>query len=289
MDESGFDRLPLEWIRAFEAAARLGSFTAAAEEGGLTQSAISQRIGHLEARLGAQLFIRQARQITLTSEGEAWLPHVQAALLTLRDSTDALFGVSRNRIAISASASVHEIWVVPRMAKLAEATGAEITLSTMVVAAGEVAEDAAIRIRYGSGDWPVSYAQPLYEERMSPVAAPELLAAGEWQELPRLAVAGPRPGWSRWCEQTGTPTTPVPSLRFDSFGAALAAARAGHGVLLASLPLVARDLHEGRLERVSDHVLHHHETYWLLGTRERLSRRQWQKLSACLTDATELD
>ncbi|SFK80577.1 LysR family transcriptional regulator [Shimia haliotis] len=286
MDKSGFDRLPLEWIRAFEAAARLGSFTAAAEECGLTQSAISQRIGHLEARLGAQLFIRQARQITLTSEGEAWLPHVQGALLGLRDSTDAVFGVSRNRIAISASASVHELWVVPRMGRLAQVSGAEITLSTMVVAAGETAEEATIRIRYGGGDWPVSYAQPLYEERMSPVVASGLLGRGPWQELPRLAVAGPRPGWARWCEQTGTPTTPVPSLRFDSFSAALAAAREGHGVLLASLPLVARDLREGRLERVSDHVLHHHETYWLLGTRERVSRRQWQQLSACLTDAT---
>ena len=96
MDKSGFDRLPLEWIRAFEAAARLGSFTAAAEECGLTQSAISQRIGHLEARLGAQLFIRQARQITLTSEGEAWLPHVQGALLGLRDTPNTASVLSRS-------------------------------------------------------------------------------------------------------------------------------------------------------------------------------------------------
>ena len=84
MHHAGFDQLPLEWVRAFEAAARLGSFTAAAAETGLTQSAISQRIANLEARLGAQLFVRQARQIGLTPEGEAWLPHVQAALTGLR-------------------------------------------------------------------------------------------------------------------------------------------------------------------------------------------------------------
>ncbi|CUH54091.1 LysR family transcriptional regulator [Shimia marina] len=292
MDKSGFDQMPLEWVRAFEAAARLGSFTAAAQESGLTQSAISQRIGHLEARLGTQLFIRQARQITLTAEGEAWLPHVQAALMGLRDSTEALFGVSRNRLTLSASASVNELWVVPRMAALAQVSGAQISLSTMVVSSGEALDEAALRIRYGSGDWPVHYARPLYEERMSPVAAPSLVGQEpvgkglakqvRWQDLPRLSVSGPRPGWRRWCEQTGTATTPVPQLRFDTFATGLAAARAGHGVLLASLPLVASDLAAGRLVRLSDEVLHHHETYWLLGARERLSRRQWQEVSGCL-------
>ncbi|MDH5453929.1 MAG: LysR family transcriptional regulator, partial [Paracoccaceae bacterium] len=101
---TGFDRLPLDWIRAFEIAARTGSFTAAAQEAGLTQSAISQRIANLEKRLGAPLFLREARQIRLTTEGEIWLPHVQAALESLRDSSEALFGVARNRLVLSASA-----------------------------------------------------------------------------------------------------------------------------------------------------------------------------------------
>ncbi|WP_412555615.1 LysR family transcriptional regulator [Shimia sp. MIT1388] len=286
MDKAGFGHLPLEWVRAFEAAARLGSFTAAAQETGLTQSAISQRIGNLEARLGTQLFVRQARRITLTVDGEAWLPHVQAALVGLRDSTEALFGVSRNRLTISASASVNELWLVPRLGQLAEVSGAQITLSTMVVASGETKDDAAVRIRYGSGDWPVAHAVPLYEERLSPVVAPALLAQGAWQALPRLSVSGPRPSWRRWCAQTDTPTTPVAHLRFDSFCAGLAAARAGQGVLLASLPLVQAELDAGRLVRVTDEVLRHHETYWLLGAKERLSRRQWRQLSDCLVEGT---
>ncbi|MCP4209504.1 MAG: LysR family transcriptional regulator [Shimia sp.] len=284
MDKAGFDHLPLEWVRAFEAAARLGSFTAAAQETGLTQSAISQRIGNLEARLGTQLFVRQARRITLTVDGEAWLPHVQAALVGLRDSTEALFGVSRNRLTISASGSINELWLVPRLEQLAEVSGAQITLSTMVVASGDTKDDAAVRIRYGRGDWPVAYAVPLYEERLSPVVAPALLAQGNWKVFPRLSVSGPRPSWRRWCAETDTPTTPVAHLRFDSFGAGLAAARAGQGVLLASLPLVQSELDAGRLVRVTDEVLRHHETYWLLGTKERLSRRQWRQLSGCLVD-----
>lgn len=283
MRTSGFDQLPLEWIRAFETAARLGSFTAAAAETGLTQSAISQRIGHLEARLGTRLFLRQARQISLTPEGEAWLPHVQIALEGLRDSADALFGVARNRMTISASSSITELWLVPRLAHLAQETGAEIRLRTMVVTSGEAREDDAIRIRYGAGDWPVAYRAPLYDERLSPVAAPDLLGLGNWQDLPRLSVSGPRPGWRQWAEHFATPTTPMPYLRFDTFGSALAAARAGLGVLLASLPLVEADLTSGALKRASAEVLTHHETYWLLASKERVSRRQWQQVVTCLT------
>ena len=69
MPNHQFKMPPLEWIRAFEAAARCGSFTAAAAESGLTQSAISQRIGHLEKQLGVALFYRRARTIELTVEG----------------------------------------------------------------------------------------------------------------------------------------------------------------------------------------------------------------------------
>ncbi|SHJ33867.1 transcriptional regulator, LysR family [Shimia gijangensis] len=283
MQTPSFDQLPLEWIRAFEAAARLGSFTAAAGETGLTQSAISQRIGHLEARLGTRLFLRQARQITLTPEGEAWLPHVQLSLEGLRDSTEALFGVARNRITLSASSSITELWLVPRLARLAAETGADIRLRTMVVTSGE-AKDDSIRIRYGAGDWSETHRIPLYDERLSPVATPQLLSTGNWQDLPRLSVSGPRPDWRQWSEQFGTSTTPVPYLRFDTFSSALAAARAGLGVLLASLPLVEADLTSGTLKGASTNVLTHHETYWLLAAKERVSRRQWQQLVACLSD-----
>lgn len=284
MNAPSFDQLPLEWIRAFETAARLESFTAAAAETGLTQSAISQRIGHLEARLETRLFLRQARQISLTPEGEAWLPHVQLALEGLRDSAEALFGVARNRLTISASSSITDLWLVPRLARLTQVTGAEVRLRTMVVSSGEAREDDSIRIRYGAGDWPVAYRVPLYDEQLTPVGAPCLLEQGDWWDLPRISVSGPRPGWRQWSEQFGTPTTPVPYLRFDTFVSALAAARAGLGVLLASMPLVQADLENGTLKRASTEVLTHHETYWLLATKERASRRQWQQLVDCLAE-----
>ncbi len=212
------DRLPpLEWIRAFEAAARRGSFTAAAEDVGRTQAAISQRIGHLEKHLGTPLFHRRARAISLTVEGEAWLPHVRLALEGLRDSTEAVFGSGHRRLTLSASQTVIDRWLLPRLGRLQTLTKAEISIQSMVIGTHDAPQDDVIRIRYGTGDWPHPYRARLYAEEFSPVAAPSLAARPEhWTALPRIACAGQRPGWHAWAEEFGIPTTPLPS--HTSFG-----------------------------------------------------------------------
>ena len=279
MSQSRFDNLPLEWIRAFEVAARLGSFTAAAQETGLTQSAVSQRIGKLEKRLDTQLFLRQARQIALTVEGETWLPHVRSALEGLRESSEGLFGMSRKRLTISASGSIIELWLLPRLKRLRKEIDAQLSFRTMVLAAETTPEINTIQIRYGTGNWPVTYKVPLFNEVMTPVVSPELLGTGgQWTDLPRIALVGPRPGWNEWSARFGTPTTPLPDLRFDTFSSALSAARAGFGVALASLPLCQEDLASGRLVRVSGEALPHHETYWLLASKDAVSRPRWNLL-----------
>lgn len=280
-----FTMPPLEWVRDFEAAARLGSFTAAAAETGLTQSAISQRIGHLEKRLGAELFHRRPRSITLTLEGEAWLPHVRNALEGLRDSSEALFGGGRKRLVFSASQSINDLWLLPRLRALQEATGSQINVQTMVVGAHEAPQDDILRIRYGTGDWPHEYKLRLYSEWIVPVAAPALVAqGGNWTDWPRLSCSGPRPGWRDWAAAYGIPTTPVARLRFDTFLTTLGAAKAGLGVMLASLPLVEADLAAGRLVRLEEVALKHHESYWLLGSRDALSRRQWQAVAGVMSE-----
>jgi len=274
---------PLEWVRAFEAAARCGSFTAAAAETGLTQSAISQRIGNLEKRLGTALFHRRARSIALTIEGEAWLPHVRAALDGLRDSTEALFGARRGRLTISASQSIIELWMLPRLAHLNAVAHGQLSVQTMVLGAHDAALDDVIRIRYGSGEAPHAHKMRLYGEQIAPLASPELAArGGPWPQWPRIACSGPRPGWNDWASRFGIPTTPVAHLRFDTFLSALGAARAGLGVILGSLPLCAQDLKAGRLVRLGDEVLHHHESYWVLAGSDAVSRTDWAQLSAAL-------
>ena len=284
MHDHRFKMPPLEWVRAFEAAARCGSFTAAAAETGLTQSAISQRIGHLEKRLGVVLFYRRPRSIELTVEGEAWLPHVRTAFGNLRDSSEALFGSGRGQLTFSASQSIIDLWLISRLGRLGNIAKGQLTIQSMVLGTHEAPLDDVIRIRYGAGDWPHDHKLQLFDEQITPLASPELLNnSGHWTGWPRIACSGPRPGWNSWVSQFGIQTTPVPHLRFDTFLSALGAARAGMGVLLGSLPLCAEDLRAGRLVRLDARVLEHHESYWAIAGPDAIARTQWDELVDVLT------
>lgn len=258
---------PLEWIRVFEAAARLGSFTAAGMELGLTQAAVSQRIRNLELRIGAQLFDRQARGVNLSTQGEAWLPHVQAALSQLAHSTSNLFAAPRRKITVAASGSIMELWVVPRLASIGRALPhLQLSFETIQRLPDYSRSEADLEIRFGDGAWPDTKATRLYLEELAPVAAPHLLerSAGDWQSLPRIATSGPRLGWRDWTIATDAQPPPVPMLRFDTFVQALLAAEAGTGVLLGSLPLCRAALKAKRLVRLERKSLHMEAGYWVV-------------------------
>ncbi len=274
---SAFGTLPLEWARAFEAAGRLGSFSAAAEECGLTQAAISQRIANLEARLGTSLFFRQARGVNLTAQGEAWLPYVSAALNNLQQSAEDMFGAPNQRVTMLASGSVTQLWLAPRLHRLQ--TRMTLSFVAMATAADYERRDANVDVRYGMGQWEGRRAAPLYAEELTPMCAPALLTQGrDWQDLPRIAVSGPRWGWQEWISATDTAATPVPYLRFDTFSSALAAALSGAGVLMASLALCEQALQSGDLQRTSAQTLTPTETYWLTSLIGAVPARQWDDL-----------
>jgi LysR family glycine cleavage system transcriptional activator len=290
MDKDAFQLPQLEWIRAFEAAARCGSFTAAASETGLTQPAISQRISNLEHQLGAKLFIRNARTISLTVEGEAWLPIVTSALAELRDGSEALFARGRETLVVSASQSIITLWLLPRLRALQDATGAKFSFQSMVLGGQSAVLDDVIQIRYGNGDWPHHYRLPLYREVLAPVAAPDLVASGaDWGALPRIAYSGPRPTWVEFAGRFGLPVQSKPIQRFDTFVNAHDAAVAGHGVLLGSLPLCANSLDRGSLIRLSSETLTPQSTYWLLATKDAVGRRQWEQLAGVMREETSAE
>lgn len=271
---------PLEWIRVFESAARLGSFTAAAREAGLTQAAVSQRIGHLERHLGTRLFHRRARTIELTVDGEAWLPHVRLSIDGLRESAEALFGSGREHLKLSVSQSVLQLWLVPRLPQLMALTDAELSLQTFVTGAYDAPQDEVIRIRYGTGAWPHPLRARLYAEEIAPMAAPALCGRSDpWTAWPRITCAGPRPGWGAWATAHGIPTTPVPKMRFDTHVSACSAALAGLGVFMGSVPLCAEALQKGALVRLDTRAVSHEESYWMLAGPKALGGKQWQVLS----------
>lgn len=281
MPECPLDKLPLEWIRAFEAAGRTGSFTAAAHETGLTQAAISQRISNLEARIGTQLFLRQARGVKLTVDGEAWLPHVSNALYSLRQSAEELFGTQHKKFNVLASSSVVQLWMAPRLAAMKQDSEFQISFSSMVLQSDFHDHKGIIDVRYGDGRWPGKYRARLFQEELSPVCAPDMLPPdGKWEALPRIALSGPRLGWQEWCRETNMPATQIPLIRFDSFAGALAAAKSGVGTLMASLPLCAKELQSGSLRRLSDTVLRPKESYWITAEKSSITPKHWDLLKA---------
>ncbi|MEX0345005.1 MAG: LysR substrate-binding domain-containing protein [Rhizobiaceae bacterium] len=244
---------PLEWLRAFEAAGRLGSFTAAAQETGLTQAAVSQRIKLLETRLGTKLFNRLPKGVELTVAGDAYLPHITGALARVRRGTADLFARPRRRLSIAATASIATLWVAPRLKRLAAAlSGVELSVTSIGREADYDAGEHDYLIRFGHGDWEGHDSALLFREQLAPVAAPGLAgAAKSWRELPVIALTGPRTGWAEWASAAGEPPPSSPVLRFDSQITALEAARSGAGVTLASLPVAAAALEKGDLVQVS--------------------------------------
>lgn len=278
---------PLEWVRVFEAAARLGSFTAAAEELGLTQAAVSQRIRNLELRIGAQLFDRQARGVTLSTQGEAWQPHVQAALSQLARSTSNLFAAPRRKATVAASASIIELWIAPRLQRIIEALPhVQLVFETIQRLPDYARSEADLEIRFGNGSWPDMDGARLYAEELTPVAAPSLVEGlmGDWRSLPRISVSGPRHGWRDWtAAREGESPPPVPALRFDTFVQALRAAEAGGGVLLGSMPLCEGALSARRLIRLERDSMPMEEGYWVVWPLSRPRFREMDTLVAMLT------
>ncbi|TPL95538.1 LysR family transcriptional regulator [Mesorhizobium sp. B2-3-12] len=248
---------PLDWLRSFEAAARLSNFTAAAAELGLTQAAVSQHIRLLEERLKTRLFSRLARGVALSPEGAAYLPHIQSAFATIGSSTAELFEPRAvQTVSIRVPISFALLALVPALPDLAEALPRiQVDLVTIHRPTDYDLPGSALDIRFGNGSFPGREAERLTTERLVPVASPVLADAADWTSLPLLLVAGAREMWAEWFAAAGLAGHAQRSHRFDSFVAAMGAASAGAGVLLGSRPLVDAALDSRALVRLSDFEL----------------------------------
>lgn len=274
MDKRKVGLPPLDWLRVFEAAGRLGGFSAAAREFGLTQAAVSQRIGNLEAWLGRLLFVREARGVSLTIEGESYLPLVQDSLQALERDTENLFGKSPTELRVAGLNSHLGALVVPHLAAF-HAAHPNLRLMTDTLArwSGFADEKTWLQLRYGAGTWPGRRAKLVAAETLVPMAA----SGVDWG-APLIELRGPRPGWSVWSEQTGQDLVGESFLSVDSMEHALSAGRLGMGVVLGSLALAARSLETGTLRRLDLPELATREGYWLTWPEDRLSGRKQRAL-----------
>ncbi|MCV2348316.1 LysR substrate-binding domain-containing protein [Paucibacter sp. Y2R2-4] len=263
--------LQLSALRAFEAAARLGSFKAAAEELAVTPTAVSHQIRALEQQLGEALFNRQVRRVALTEAGAHLYP-------VLRDGFDAFQAAlerltkarQRPQVVISATNAFTAKWLLPRMGSFRSELGGidlQLLASDETVDLRSTAVD--IGIRYGRGPYPDLTVEPLFNDRFAPVANPRLgvRTVEDLARWPLIYFAWRRshpqnPTWKRWfAEAQLTEGSPAGELRFSDEGHAIQAAVAGEGVALVSQALVAEELAAGRLHQpfgpsIAGHAYH---------------------------------
>jgi LysR family glycine cleavage system transcriptional activator len=242
-------RIPsLNWLRVFEAAARTQSFVRAAEVLHMSPPAVSQQIKSLETYLGRELFERGPHSVRLTPAGDAFLPSVQQALLSVETAAAGLFGTrAETTIHVQATLVLAVGWLAPRLADFHERhPGIRVRLTTANLNADFLREEPDVRIVYGKVNLPGPAPERLLAEALVPVASPALAhRIATPQDLlahPLIEVETHRSGWLQVFAELGLNPDAPPRFEFtDSTVMALALAAAGQSVALARIP-AASDL-----------------------------------------------
>lgn len=292
-------RLPsLNGLRAFETAARHLSFTLAASELNVTQTAISHQIRRLEEELGIRLFVRRNRALALTAEAKDYLPGVRAAFNDLRLATDRLLRRDDDHVlTVSTLASLAAKWLLPRLSSFQEShpgIDVHITTSTNLVdfRAGDV--DAAIR--YGRGHWRGLRADWLMADELFPVCSPALLKRDKPLRCPEDLVhhtllhtsGGYDDDWRLWLTAAGLPAdiSKQPGLSFDLIFLTVQAAIDGSGIAMGRTSYVQDDIAKGRLVVPFEIALPADAGFYLVSPETKADPpklaafRQWLKASA---------
>mgnify|MGYP001588973022 CR=1 FL=1 len=252
---------PLTWFRAFEAAARHLSFTAAANEIGMTQSAVSQQVKSLETRLRVALFTRHARGLSLTDGGRRLLPQVGAALEKLTVATEIFdAGPTESQLTVAASVSIAHWVISPNLRRFAALhPSVRVRFISAIWPDDFNTARADVEIRFGSEKQVGSNAELLKPNRLVALKSP--LLAGNLSDLPLIEAVGTSGGWKAWGEMVGG--DPKPSVFADSYGMALQLATHGNGVALVSELLAGHAIQSGLLERAHDASIGSQEGYFL--------------------------
>ncbi|WP_454811902.1 LysR substrate-binding domain-containing protein [Labrys neptuniae] len=248
-------RLPsLNAVRVFEAAARLGSLKAAGEELGVTASAVSHQVRHLEEGLGVRLFARSNNAIELTAEGARFAAATAPALDIIAAAASALQR-DANEVLVRASVSLALRWLIPRLGSFRQAhPSIRVRLETPVSAMADH-DDIDLVIGYSRAEGPAQGGTILFDDICVVVAAPDVAARYRDADAAALAASGALISatqddwdWRRWAEVNGVDWRDVRmASRFEIDDAAWEAASAGLGMTLASPRLIERELRNGLL------------------------------------------
>lgn len=272
--------LPFTSLRAFEAVVRHATFSAAADELGVSQSAVSQHVKALEEWLGHELMTRGARRSQPTRDGALLARAITDGLGRISDICEEIRDKRRadNTIVISCLPGFAFIWLFPRLMRFDLAhPHLSISIATDTGVTGFAGAEADIGIRYGVGNNPGFAVEPLMEEEIFPVCAPTLLKGSN----PLKSVADMAfqtqlrdefapftrtpPSWEFWAQENGlTLPQPVRIRKFGQSNMVVQAAIEGVGVAIGRAPLVADALRDGRLVRPFSQTATSRLKYWLV-------------------------
>jgi DNA-binding transcriptional LysR family regulator len=249
---------PLSSLQAFEAVARRKSFSLAASELHLTPSAISHQVAKLEDLFGLRLFERSTRGVELTPAGQSYLQRVGSALGAINSATDDLRHGVQDTLYVHASPSFASLWLMPRIGRFAQ----QHPHISLVLSASHVHSDFQlgqmdIDIRYGLPNWPNLTVQPIFTERIMPLASPEFIRKhrirepADLLEVPLIQSSVNLVQWPEWFAEHGGDLRPERiALRFDRAMMSMDAAVQSLGVALESATLGRAHIDTGRLQPV---------------------------------------
>lgn len=255
-----FNLPPLDLLEGFEAAARNLSFTKAAEELLVTQSAVSRQIRGLEDQLGVALFQRRARAIALTEQGQLFNRSVSDVLERLQQVTDAIRADGGARhLTVTTTSGFASLWLIPRLRRFTQLhPDVDVRISATYKTVNLERDLVDVAVRYLRTDAAPPGATLLFGEELFPVCSPLLQSEGErpllrledlsHHTLLRIDEAGGFLDWGTWLEAQGlSDLKPAASLRFDNYEQMIAAALAAQGVAMGISSLVSRLMESGQL------------------------------------------
>jgi DNA-binding transcriptional LysR family regulator len=259
-------------LAAFEAVARLGSFTAAARELALTQGAVSRQIKQLEAQLGQSLLRRDSRNVAATAAGEAYAEAVRAALAQLREAAVQLMSDRHaGTLNLAILPTFGTRWLMPLVPDfVARHPDITINFATRIGRFDFARERLDAAIHVGQPDWPDAESTLLMNEEVAPVASPDFIAgrairsAADLGRQPLLHMAS-RPGaWAQWFAHQGLSAPAGPGMQFEQFSTAAQACLAGLGVALLPLFLIKGELQRGQLVLAPGGAMQSRSAYYLV-------------------------
>jgi LysR family glycine cleavage system transcriptional activator len=278
---------PLATLRPFEAAARLESFSKAADELHLTHGAVSHQVRALEEHLGTALFHRHGKRVTLTQAGRAFAERIRAALGEIALAADvARAGRPGNSLTISVLPSFASRWLMPRLIRFMEGNpDIQVNVLANNAMANFAADGVDIGIRFGVGPWPPLACEKMLEDECLPVASPKFNRG----RLPKTAkellgmriIREDRDYWMEWFEAAGVKLeAPLGGPSYSDASYSLQSAVRGEGVALTRRSLVGDDIEQGRLVQLFPLTVKLKESYWIVCPKEYAESRKVKAFSA---------